>query len=80
MPSFKPMLDLIKRIFASFFKVFRSNELLGVESLFRLPSISTKEEIMNNYEDNVHYTLENELEGGRGLENDDFIVKDQIME
>lgn len=40
---------MIKDIFKSFFKLLQKNTLAGVETLFRIPDIRTKELIFNNY-------------------------------
>lgn len=50
-----PLLDLIKKIVAKFFDLGRTNRLLFVEALFRVPSHVAKDEIVSNYEGFVEY-------------------------
>lgn len=47
--SFSKLEAVIKDIFKSFFKLLQKNTLAGVETLFRIPDIRTKELIFNNY-------------------------------
>lgn len=47
--AFSKLEAVIKDIFKSFFKLLSKNTLAGVETLFRIPDIRTKELIFNNY-------------------------------
>eukprot|EP00826_Nyctotherus_ovalis_P034717 TRINITY_DN2913_c0_g4_i2.p2 TRINITY_DN2913_c0_g4~~TRINITY_DN2913_c0_g4_i2.p2 ORF type:complete len:147 (+),score=59.69 TRINITY_DN2913_c0_g4_i2:794-1234(+) len=74
--KFNPLLDLIKKIVAKFFELAKTNRLLFVEALFRIPSYVAKDEIISNYEGFLEY----EQRYGEGIkENVSWSKKDDLL-
>jgi len=60
--KFNPLLDIIKKIIFKFFELGKTNHLLFVEALFRMPSYVAKDEILSNYEGFAEYEQNNRYE------------------
>lgn len=61
---FSALVEIIKKIVGKFFELSKTNHLLFVEALFRIPNRTMKEEILGNYEAVIN------MEGGNEDEKD----------
>jgi timeless len=60
--KFNPLIDLIKKIISKFFQLGKTNHLLFIEALFRIPSHVAKDEILSNYEGFIEFEQNNRYE------------------